>query len=41
MSDEKKSNVIKWLNFAIGSLSLIGKIIVEIIELMPKKNNIQ
>lgn len=41
MSDEKKSNVVKWLNFAIGALSIIGKVLVEVIEMLPKKNNIQ
>lgn len=41
MSDEKKSNVVKWLNFAIGALSIVGKVLVEIIEMLPKKNNIE
>lgn len=37
MSNEKKSKFSKWINFAIGSLTIILKVIAEIVELIPNE----
>lgn len=38
MSSEKKISFKQWASFIVGALSIIGKVVIEIIELIPEKN---
>lgn len=37
MANEKKNKIINWLNFAITTLGIIAKVVREIIEVIPEK----
>lgn len=37
MSNEKKISLSQWVSFAIGCLTIIGKVIKEIIDIIPEK----
>lgn len=38
MSNEKKISFKQWASFIIGAFSIIGKVVLEIIDLIPEKN---
>ncbi len=37
MAENKKNEIINWINFGIACLGIIAKVIKEIIETLPKK----
>ena len=38
MSNEKKVSFKQWATFALSIISVIGKVVLEIIDLIPEKN---
>ena len=38
MKNETKNKILQWLNFGLTVLSIIGKVIVEIVENLPPKD---
>ena len=38
MSNEKKISFKQWATFALSIISIIGKMVLEVIDLIPEKN---